>query len=313
MKIFATLALAESELDLQKQTPAGCSLVCSRSLPDPESRHREFLAADICFGNPPVEWLEQATRLRWLQLESVGSEAYLAAPAADWKQRIKLTNLSGFFGQPVAETLVAGVLALRRGLPALCHAQQRAQWRREQVRPQLRLMQGSQAIILGAGSIGSALGRILAGFDVRCTYFARTSRQAGLHTPAELDARLPAADFVFGCLPDNPASRGLLNRDRLARFKPGAILANGGRGSLIDEPAVLEALDHGPLGGAVLDVTQVEPLPPHHPFWSHPRVLLTQHTAGGFEHEVRGKTDFFLENLLRLQRGEPLLNPVLFP
>lgn len=310
MRIFTTLALAESELDLQQRAPAESTVISARRLADESARVREFLQADVVFGNPPVAWLAEARRLRWIQLESVGSEAYQITPTPEWRRRIQFTNLNGFFGQPVAESLVAGVLAMNRGIRALCLAQQNRRWERETVRPQLRLTQHSRAIILGAGSIGQAVGRILGGFDVDCAYFARTSKLATIRSLAELDASLPEADYVFGCLPDSPDTRGLLSGDRLGRMKPGAIVANGGRGSLIDEAALIECLNLRGLGGAVLDVTQVEPLPPGHPFWTHPRILLTQHTGGGFPHEIRGKTDFFLHNLQRFQRGEPLINPV---
>jgi len=312
LTIFTTMALAESEEDLVRRPPGGTRVLSARACADAAAARRAFDEADIVFGNPPVEWLRTATRLRWVQLESVGIDAYRADAGAEWTRRIVVSNLQGFFGTPVAETLVAGVLALRRGLVPLLQAQAGARWVREAVRPQLDTVEGGHAVILGAGSIGRHVQQILGGLGATSQLYARTAPDAALRTPAELDAALPRADFVFGCLPDTPETRGLLSRERLALLPRHALVANGGRGSLIDEAALAEALHRGKLGGAVLDVTAVEPLPPGHALWTSPSIVLTQHTGGGFADEVSAKTDFFHQNFARYLAGTPVKNIVDF-
>ena len=141
-------------------------------------------------------------------------------------------------------------------------------------------------------------------------FFARTGRAGSLSTPAELDAALATADLLLNTLPHTPATIGFLNHTRLARLKPNAVVVNVGRGSTLDETALVALLDSGHLGGAVLDVTAVEPLPAASPLWRHPKVLLTQHTGGRFPGELDRKLDVFLANLARFERGEPLASVV---
>lgn len=310
LTIYTTMSLPESETDLHSRAPHGTKVICARDYPLESERKLRFLEADVVFGTPPAEWLNEATQLRWLQLESVGIEAYRGQEKAPWTAHIVITNLKGFFGAPVAETLLAGVLSLQRRIPELLTLQARAEWAQEQIRPTVKMLHGGHAVILGAGSIGLHLQKLLHGFGVTTSLYARTSPAAILHRPADLDGALPTADFVFGCLPDTLETAGLMNRNRFELMKCGSIFANGGRGSLVDERALASMLRTGHLGGAVLDVTISEPLPAHHHFWDCPRLILTQHTGGGFDREIAGKTDFFLANLERFQQGLPLRNVV---
>ena len=126
----------------------------------------------------------------------------------------------------------------------------------------------------------------------------------------QLDAALAETDLLINTLPHTPATIGFLHRERLVRLKRDAVVANVGRGSTLDEVALVELLDSGHLGGAVLDVTAIEPLPAESPLWRHPKVLLSQHTGGRFPGETDRKVDVFLENLARFERGEPLENQV---
>jgi phosphoglycerate dehydrogenase-like enzyme len=156
--------------------------------------------------------------------------------------------------------------------------------------------------------VNRRLREVLQPFDCSFTVYARTS--GDLNTPAELDQALPHADIVCAALPDLPETNGLINKERVDRFKPGAIFTNVGRGSLVDEPALIAALHAGRLGGAVLDVTCREPLPPDDPLWGSPRTILTQHTAGGWTTVVLRRLSVFGENLARYRAGKPLHNVV---
>ena len=266
-------------------------------------------ASDIVFGNVPLAWLRGSTALRWVQLDSAGVNAYVGLNLGR-DRPIVVTNLHDFYGRAVAECALAGMLAFYRRLPRLLVAQSRSEWIKPKVEPEIGQLHGATVIILGAGAIGRCLARLLAPFEGRVRMFARTSDVAELHTLAQLDEALTSADVVVNALPEVNETIGILNAERLARMRSSALVVNVGRGSAIDEPALLAALDGGRLGGAVLDVTTVEPLPEKHPFWSHPRVILTQHTGGRFPAEREGKIDRFLVNLARFDRCEPLVGTV---
>ncbi|MFF2901453.1 D-2-hydroxyacid dehydrogenase [Streptomyces sp. NPDC057966] len=269
---------------------------------------RALAGAGIALGNPRAAWVAEAPRLRWLQLASVGIDGYLGL---DWPvlgHRLTVTNLGDLFAVPVAESCLAGVLALHRGIDELAVLRTRGTWAKSAVRPRLRLLSGSRVLVLGRGSIARRFAELLGPFGCRVSYFARGS--GDIRTPAGLDERLPGFDVVVGLLPGTPATDRLLDARRLALMRPGAVLVNAGRGSLVDEEALVRELSSGRLGGAVLDVTGQEPLPAGHPLWSCPNVILTQHTAGGSTDESARVVDLFADNLLRFGAGEPLRNPV---
>ncbi|WP_071692000.1 D-2-hydroxyacid dehydrogenase [Nioella sediminis] len=255
---------------------------------------------EIAFGNPPPEALAEAGTLKWVQLESVGFGEYADL---DWTllgQRLTLTNLAGFFADPVAETALAGLLALARGVDRLARLQASRTWEGDPIRTRLRLLKGARVVMLGNGAINRRLAELLAPFGCEITALDSSA------TTADLDALLPTADILVATVPDTPATRGLLSAERLALLPRHAVLANLGRGSLIDEDALADALADGRLAGAVLDVTRDEPLPPDHRFWTCPNILLTQHSGGGTADELDRKIDTFLANLARYRAGQPL-------
>lgn len=266
--------------------------------------------AEVIFGNVPAAWLSPAANLRWVQLDSAGVDAYLNLNATPRATPVLLTNLSGFYDRAVAEAALAGILALHRQLPRLLAAQAATRWIKTEVEAAIRTIDGSAVVILGAGAIARRLERLLTAFDARVRCFSRTARPGTLPTRAALDAALPETDLLINTLPHTPETMGFLDRARLARLKPDAVVVNLGRGSTLDEVALVELLDAGQLGGAVLDVTAIEPLPPASPLWRHPKVVLTQHTGGRFPGEIDRKVDVFLKNFARFERGEPLQHQV---
>lgn len=265
-----------------------------------------FRDAEICFGNVPGLWLSQTRRLRWLQLESIGMEYYHGATGLP--PNLIVTNLKGQFDQPAAETALAGLLALYRGVDQLVAAQPERRWISLEVRPRTRLLRDQRVIVLGHGSIGKKVRQILQAFGCQVRSFARTSAGAELLSPPDLDQALPQTDLLFCCLPNTKDTRGLLDSRRLGLLPATAFLVNIGRGAVVDEPALVAALQQGRLGGAVLDVTWQEPLPPSHPLWSCPHTLLLQHTGGGYPDELIDKARLFVANLSALNGGEPLRN-----
>ncbi|MGQ0619428.1 MAG: D-2-hydroxyacid dehydrogenase [Panacagrimonas sp.] len=307
--IYVEMILPESEEDLRTRIPRATRAIFSRDLA-PGERKQQFLRAKVAYGMIQPDWLRESRNLEWLQLESAGIDGYAGLGRELWTGRIAVTNMKGFFAVPVAETLVAGVLALYRGIDRLIPLQAQRVWKRNEMRAGLRVLHGAHALILGAGSIGLHTRRLLQGFGCITTVYARKAAEAQVRTREALDECLPGMDLVLGCLPDTPGTRDLFDRCRLGLLKPTAVLANGGRGSLIDEVALVEMLQAARLGGAVLDVTRREPLPADDPLWQCPNTLLTQHSSGGSADEVPGKNTFFLDNLGCYLRGAPLANVV---
>lgn len=313
MKIFIAVAGLDAE---QRQRLAdglkGHALRYRDALDDDVARLAAVAESEVIFGNVPAAWLEVARGLRWVQLDSAGVDAYLKLNSGRGASPVALTNLQDFYGQAVAEAALAGILAFYRQLPSLLVAQHEGRW----IKPELeaantiRQLHGARAIILGAGAIGRRIAALLGPFGGEVRFFARSAPDATLRSQSALDAALPDADLVINTLPQTPETIGLLGRERLARFRSTALLVNVGRGSAVDEAALVDALNAGRLGGAVLDVTDVEPLPKTSPLWAHPRVILTQHTGGRFPGETAAKVTRFLDNFRRFSRGDALRGAV---
>jgi glyoxylate/hydroxypyruvate reductase A len=289
---------------LREQLPDFVQPFFKDELPDAE-RRAAFAEAEVVFGNPPADWLAEAPALRWVQLYSAGFDKYQGSttPAV-------VSNLMGFFAQPCAETAVAGVLALYRKLDELARLQTTQTWVGAPLRRQMHLLHRRRVLLLGSGTIAQAARRILEGFDCAISTFGRTPGRADIHTLDRLKAALPEADLVINCLPGTDETERFFNADLFALLHAEAVFVNVGRGTTVDEVALLDVLRAERIGGAVLDVTWEEPLPAGHPLWTAPRTLLTQHTGGGFAEEDRGKIDFFLQNLRRYRAGEEVENRV---
>ncbi|WP_378919126.1 D-2-hydroxyacid dehydrogenase [Mesorhizobium kowhaii] len=253
----------------------------------------------IVFGNPEPGKVAANPNLRWLQLESVGFGEYAGL---DWKRghgETLITNLAGFFADPVAESALAGILALYRGIDRLVLLQAGKQWLGDPLRTHLRVLRGARVVLFGYGAINRRLAELLAPFGCAITPITRD----GI---AGLDKALAEADLVVCTAPATPATSGLFDAVRLANLPPGAIFCNFGRGSILEEDALADALERGRLGGAVIDVTRDEPLPAGHRFWTCPNIILTQHSGGGTTDELDRKIGVFLANLACFRAGTPL-------
>jgi glyoxylate/hydroxypyruvate reductase A len=274
--------------------------------PDAKTPPQTFADCEVVFGNPPADWLSASGALRWIQLESVGFGEYGGHDWPSLGKRLKISNLAGFFAEPVAESILAGVLSHYRGIGALAILQERREWVGESLRPSLKLLRDANVVLFGAGAINGRVRELLEPFGCKLTCFGR-----GFEREA-LEASLREADIVICTVPHTSDTKGLFDRRMIGLLKQGSFFVNFGRGSLIDEQALAEALDSGAIGGAVIDVTQDEPLPPDHRFWTCKNMLLTQHTGGGSSDEVDRKIDLFIANLKRYRRGDEPLNLVDF-
>ena len=259
-----------------------------------------FADCEVAFGNVPAHWLKASDRLRWLQLESVGFGEYRDLDWATLGRRLTVTNLAGFFAEPVAQTALAGILALLRGIDRLSLYREQRRWRGDPLRAELRTLHGAAVVLFGFGAINRRLQELLSVFD--CTITAFDSRWQD----DALAEALRNADIVVATAPETDRTVGVFDRSRLALLGGHALFVNCGRGSVVDEAALAEALSAGRLGGAVLDVTREEPLPADHALWRTPNTILTQHSGGGTADELDRKIDVFAANLERYRRGQPL-------
>ena len=261
-----------------------------------------FQAAQVVFGNPTVAWLAQAPDLKWVQLESVGFGEYAGQDLGG----ATLTNLAGFFAEPVAESILAGLLALYRGIDRLTLLRRDGIWMGDDIRPTLRCLADARVTLFGMGAINARLADMLIPFGCRIKALRSGWR------PEVLDAALAETDILVATAPETAATRDAFDARRLSLLPTSAVVASFGRGSVLDETALATTLTDGALSGAVIDVTREEPLPRDHPFWTCPNLILTQHSGGGTGDEIDRKIDLFLANLARYRAGEPLIGVVSF-
>ena len=259
----------------------------------------QFLDSEICYGNPPLDWANETTKLRWLQLNSAGLDPYQRLN----DYQFKLTNLKGYFGQSVAETTVAGILGVYRKIDELARLQTQKKWVGSPIRETLYLLSKKKVLILGSGAIGLKTKQLLSGFECETTVL-------NSKTISQITDYLPDTDILISTLPDTSETKGLISQAYLEMLKPSALFVNVGRGTNVDEGALIEILQAKRILGAVLDVTETEPIPSDSILWEMENVLLTQHSSGGWIEESSGKVKFFLENLDRFEKGEELLNIV---
>ena len=306
MRLFVYSPLsASARVYLQKHLHAEVEVTFNHDLA-PEHQFAAFQETEVLLGNPPPTWLAASSSplLRFWQIDSSGFERYrhlrLALPVA---------NMGDFFAWPCAETMVGGLLALYRHLAELAVLQAQRKWvGGAHVRNRAGLLRGKRVVVLGAGAIALAVRQQLAGFECPVQLLARTHPEAQLRSQEELMAALPDTDIVINTLPGS--AEGFFSTELFAAMRPGSLYASVGRGNTTDEAALLRLLQAGYLGGAVLDVTAIEPLPTENPLWTLPNVLLTQHTGGGQHLEDEGKVDVLIRNLERLRTDQPLENLV---
>lgn len=304
MKAFVYRKLDDAAYQyLRNHLPEGIEAVIRAELPEAAQR-KAYEEADFILGNPPRAWMDQLpANLKFWQISSAGFSEYegMSVP-------IPVANMGDFFARPCAETIVGGVLAFYRGVHTLTTLQRQKNWQGEKLRLNLRLLGDQKAIVLGAGAIGTLVKDMLAGFGCQVQLAARTNPAASIHTREELLQQLPSATLVINTLPGS--AEKYVSAAMIAAMAPQTVYASVGRGETTDEAALIAALRAGKLLGAVLDVTEKEPLPETSPLWAMDNVILTQHTGGGKADELKGIAAQFISNLHRFLHKEPLENQV---
>ncbi|WP_230194575.1 2-hydroxyacid dehydrogenase [Streptomyces sp. NBC_00080] len=253
--------------------------------------------------------LPEMTSLEVVQTLSAGIDHVVPA-LASLRPGVRLCNARGVHEASTAELTLTLVLASLRGIPDFVRAQDRGEWL-SGFRPALA---DKNVLIVGYGSIGSAIEDRLVPFEVarvaRVARSWRTTARGPVHPIAELPALLPEADVVILCTPLNDSTLGLVDAEFLARMKDGALLVNVARGGVVDTKALLTEVESGRLTAA-LDVTDPEPLPPGHPLWSAPGVLVSPHVGGPTSAFLPRAVRLLVDQLGRFVNREPLRNVIL--
>jgi D-2-hydroxyacid dehydrogenase (NADP+) len=288
-------------------------------LPNYDGLPQELPDTDIFVGySLRAEQLTAARKLKWIHSTAAGVAQLMYPELRD--SGIVVTNPSGIFSVPMAEHTMGLLLALARNFPDSVRQQDLAHWSQQELwdKPQhLTELNGQVLLIVGFGSIGREVAKRARAFDMRVWGVTRSGK--GDPTYAEkilavkdLHEALPEADFVLIAAPETAETRHLMGAEQIAKMKRGARLINVGRGSLLDEAALIQALKSGALGGAALDVARVEPLPAESSLWKTPNLMITPHTSGVSDRLWHRQTAILMELLERWFDGRELFNLVDF-
>jgi len=268
--------------------------------------------ATIAYGKPEPADLKDAKNLQWIHLTSAGYSEYDGDDIrALFKERnIKMTNSSAVYAEPCAEHLLAMILGLARCLPRSVENQLNAKdWNQREQRFDAYLLKNQKVLLLGYGAIARRLVELLQPFEMQITALRRHQTQeknVTIISGEELPKVLSETDHIVDILPDNNATKHFVNRTFLEQIKPGAVFYNIGRGTTVDQIALMSALHHGDLSAAYLDVTSPEPLPSNHALWNTPNCHITPHSGGGHRDEFDRLLRHFLDNLNAFENDEKL-------
>ncbi len=261
---------------------------------------------EVLYGDVGPDIIKNAANLRWVCSPNAGVEKYL--PDDAMPKGCMLSNSSGAYGPAIAEHIVMVLLMLMRRMPEYQSAMQNRSW---PCFSPIRSILGSNILLLGTGDIGSNTARRLSALGAKVTGICRSGKSG---EPAfgkvvkieELDGLLPHADALIMSLPSTPDTIGILNKERIAKLGKQALVINVGRGSAIDQDALVQALQEHRIAGAALDVMTPEPLPADHPLWSCPNTIITPHVSGNDALESTRDADvsMFLSDLALYAQGK---------
>ena len=310
--VFVTLPLDES---YRTRLAAIAGDAYSLQFMDPQEDRDTYIAAleqaNVILGEPDAEDLQFCRHLEWMQITWSGVDYYVQS--STFPKGAILSCATGLYGPIIAEHMLALTLALSRRLPEYTVKQQQKKW---ELLLHDKPLEWSNVLILGAGDIGTTLAQWMRPMVGKIVGVRRTVRECPpcfdrMVTMDALDEYLPWADYVLCCLPKTAQTTHLLDEARLRSMKPDAVLVNAGRGNLIDLNGLCRVLKVGHLWGVGLDVAEEEPLPPEHPIWDCPRLIITPHAAGNSmsmdSPTMKKILEFIVENFRRYVSGQPVL------
>lgn len=288
-------------------------------LPNYDRLPPELPDTDIFVGySLRPDQLKAGKKLKWIHSTAAGVAQLMYPELRD--SGILVTNPSGIFSVPMGEHTMGLLLALARNFPDSVRQQDLARWSQQELwdKPQhLTELNRQVLLIVGYGSIGQEVAKRAKAFDMRVWGVTRSGKGDLAHVEkivaaADLLAALPQADYVVIAAPETAEAKHLIGAEQIAKMKRGARLINVSRGSLLDEDALIHALESGVLGGAALDVAQEEPLPPESPLWNAPNLMITPHTSAVSDRLWDRQTALLMELLERWFDGRELFNRVDF-
>jgi phosphoglycerate dehydrogenase-like enzyme len=268
--------------------------------------------ADVLFGFiPPRNITARAPKLKWFQATSAGVDRHRDTEI--WQSRVTITGVSGIHATPIGEFVLGLMLMFVKDTPLSFKMKQTRQWQRYAP----RTLRGKTVGIMGLGHIGGEVARLAKAFGMKVIATQRSAKKEGkarnvdlLLPQSRMKEMLAESDFVALCVPLTPETRHIIGEAELKAMKPTAYVINIGRGNLIDEEALIRALDEKRIAGAGLDVTAIEPLPKESRLWDFDNVILSPHVSGGMEDYMLRAAQLFCENLKRYLDGKKLLNIV---
>lgn len=281
---------------------------------DAEEARRQIRDAEVVYGILTPELLAAARRLRWVQVPRAALETVLFPELV--KHPSAMTNMRGIYADVIADHVMTFALMFARGMLYYLRAQRAHEWPAHYtIGPNCIALCDCTLGIVGFGGIGRALSRRACAAEMRIVALDAHPKEPAtgvseIWGPERLGDLLEQSDFVAMCLPETSETVGLLGERELGRMKPTAYLINVGRGRTVRLDALTAALQSGRLAGAGLDVLGVEPLPPGHPLWDMPNVLITPHQSARGAHELERRKGFFIENVRRFVENRPLMNVV---
>lgn len=270
--------------------------------------------AEVIIGNPPADMLINSSNLKWLQLNSAGSDAYIKEGIL--KKEAKLTNASGAYGLAISEHMIGVLLQIYKKLHLYRNNQKLHLWKDE---GEVKTIYNSKILIIGLGDIGEEFAKRAKAFGAYTIGVRRKNTEKPdfideLYLMDKIDELLPKADVVMLCMPSTKETYKMFSKDKFMLIKKGAVLLNAGRGNVLDTEGLCDLVESNYLLGAGLDVTDPEPLPKDHRIWDIENIIITPHISGGFhlpetlERIVRISAD----NLKRFTNDEKLMNIVDF-
>jgi len=266
---------------------------------DKEKIAEHILDADIVAGvhRSTADLISQAKRVRWVHAFSAGVDRILTKEIV--QSEIIVSNSSGIHAVPIAEHVIGFMLVFARKFAVTFKLQQEKKWEKQEDLTELR---DKRLVIVGFGSIGREIGRLASGFSMKISAVDVNIQEKPdwaeeLVGPDKLSALLPTADFVVSALPLAPATRGFFSEQQFSDMKDTAVFINIGRGGVVDQEALIDALRAKKIGGAGLDVTDPEPLPKDSPLWEMDNVVITPHHSGWSEKYMDRAVDLFISNL----------------
>lgn len=267
---------------------------------------------EVILGRFPPSVCAAAPDLRWIQSFSTGMDKFLF-PEIIARDEVMISNVAGLYASQGGEHAWALLLALTRGLHHFIRQQDRHEWKGANVLE----LRGMTLGIIGMGGFGIEMVKRAAGYDMTILAVdpVRTDKPDGVHELKPVNAEnlhdlLRRSDVVMTACPLTKETYHLISTAEFASMKDGAFLVNVTRGGIIDEPALIEALESGKLAGAGLDVVEKEPMPADNPLWDAPNLIITPHRAGASQHRPRMIFEFFMQQLERYLQGERPLNVI---